>query len=120
MIEYEYARRFTESDLRFESLYILGTYVYSLSLQAVLEQIAATKDGSSSLRTGHTPPALVSSALIDFNKENAAYIAEVVDASRNVLRHVVEGLVPNGGLKHSPVRTHLRILSAAMFLLKVS
>lgn len=52
-------------------------------------------------------------------KENAPYIKAVVDASRSLLRHVIDGLVPKNGLKHAPVRTHFRILSGAMFLLKV-
>lgn len=57
--------------------------------------------------------------MVGLYKENAVYIAEVVDASRNLLRHVIEGLVPYNGLKHAPVRIHFRILSGAMFLLKV-
>lgn len=95
-------------------------------MQAVLEQCATTADGSSSnaanatLDGGQTPPALLSSKMVDIYKENALYIAEVVDASRNLLRHVVDGLVPNDGLRHAPVRTYFRILSGAMFLLKVS
>ena len=57
--------------------------------------------------------------MVDFYKENAVYITEVIEASRNLLRQVVDGLVPNEGLKHAPVRTNFRILSGAMFLLKV-
>ena len=68
--------------------------------------------------TANTPPALFPSKLVDIYKQNAAYIGEVVDASRNLLRLAVDGL-PSGGLKHAPVRTHFRILSGAMFLLKV-
>ena len=55
-----------------------------------------------------------------FRKQNAIYIAEVVDASRSMLRHILDGLVPQNGLRHAPVRTYFRILSGAMFLLKVS
>ena len=76
--------------------------------------------GPSQTSSGHTPPALLSSKLVDLRKENEVYIAEVVDASRNMLRHVINGLVPYDGLRHAPVRTHFRILSGAMFLLKVS
>lgn len=48
------------------------------------------------------------------------YIKEVVDASRSLLQTVVEGLLPGGYLQHAPVRTYFRIVSGAMFLLKVS
>ncbi|KAJ6262373.1 Transcriptional activator [Drechslerella dactyloides] len=46
------------------------------------------------------------------------YIKEVVDASRCLLLTVVRKLLPGGWLKHAPVRTYLRIASAAMYLLK--
>ncbi|PSR78889.1 hypothetical protein BD289DRAFT_492828 [Coniella lustricola] len=46
------------------------------------------------------------------------YIREVVEGSRNLLRTVVEGLLPDDYLKHAPVRTYFRIISGAMFLLK--
>ena len=68
---------------------------------------------------GSTPPALFSSKLVDVYKQNAPYIAEVVDAARSLLRLATEGLQQNGHLRHAPVRTHFRILSGAMFLLKV-
>ena len=50
---------------------------------------------------------------------NQAYIKEVVDASRTILRYVVYDLLPSDYLKHAPVRVYFRIVSAAMFLLKV-
>ena len=50
---------------------------------------------------------------------NQAYIKEVVDASRTILRYVVYDLLPTDSLKHAPVRVYFRIVSAAMFLLKV-
>ncbi|MCJ1317801.1 hypothetical protein MMC15_003128 [Xylographa vitiligo] len=109
MIEYEYAR----------------TYVNSLSLQAVLEKCATTAEetaaanaGGSGGTNGPTAPTLLSSKLVAFRKQNAIYIAEVVDASRSMLRHILDGLVPQNGLRHAPVRTYFRILSGAMFLLK--
>jgi hypothetical protein len=46
------------------------------------------------------------------------YINEVIDASRNVLKIVVEGLHPGGYLRHAPVRTFFRIVSVAIILLK--
>jgi hypothetical protein len=57
--------------------------------------------------------------LVDIYKQNEAYIKEVIDASRNILDLAVNGLRSDDGLKHAPVRTHFRILSGAMFLLKV-
>ena len=52
-------------------------------------------------------------------RQNEYYIKECVDASRTLLRHLVDGLLPNDFLKHAPTRTYFRILSGAMFLLKV-
>ena len=46
------------------------------------------------------------------------HIDEVVSGSRNVLRIVVEGLYPEGYLRHAPVRTFFRIVSVAIILLK--
>ena len=70
--------------------------------------------------TAQTPPALVSSKTVDIKKQNEPYIKEVVDASRSILELALKGLLPNGNLKHAPVRTHFRILAGAMFLLKAS
>jgi len=101
MMEYEYTRLF----------------VNSVSLQATLEQYAQATNGDPAAANS-TSSALFSEELVAIAKDNAPYIAEVTDAARNLLRHVVHGLVPTGGLKHSPVRTNFRILSGAMFILK--
>lgn len=105
----------------------IGIYVNSLALQAVLEQWTSTHQAGSRPYAGatngpnaRTPSALLSPSLVELYKGNEYYIKEVVDASRNLLRNVVEGLLPNDGLKHTPVRTYFRIFSGAMFLLKVS
>jgi hypothetical protein len=45
-------------------------------------------------------------------------VREVVEGSRNLLKTVVDGLLPDNYLKHAPVRTYFRIISGAMFLLK--
>ena len=87
-------------------------YIYSLALQAVLGHF-----------TGNVAPGneeQVSS--ISFSiiyKRNETYITKVVKAARRLLNLVVDGLLPGDYLKHAPVRTHFRILSGAMFLLKV-
>jgi len=56
---------------------------------------------------------------MSFAAGDQEYIKEVVDASRSLLTTVVEGLLPGDYLKHAPVRTYFRIISGAMFLLKV-
>ena len=66
------------------------------------------------------PGVILSSSLVEIYKKNECYIREVVDGSRSLLRYVVNDLFPNDYLKHAPVRTYFRILSGAMFLLKVS
>ncbi|RKF55785.1 putative zinc finger transcriptional activator of the zn2cys6 [Erysiphe neolycopersici] len=115
-IEYEYTR----------------IYIYSLSLQAVVER--CTNHGglhsSASTNGNSTARATISPAIRDYycklplarlggiRAADQNYIREVVDGSRNLLRTVVEGLLPNNYLKHAPVRTYFRIISGAMFLLK--
>jgi hypothetical protein len=121
-IEYEYVR----------------IYVNSLSLQAVVERCTsnAGNAGSHSNPTANAangtsaaPPALSPETqnyfgklplarLGGFGPADQEYVKEVVDGSRNLLRTVVEGLLPGDYLKHAPVRTYFRIVSGAMFLLK--
>lgn len=57
--------------------------------------------------------------LMELYRVNEQYIQEVVDASRKILRMVLERLVPGDHLKHAPVRTCFRILSGMIFILKV-
>ena len=96
-MEYEYTR----------------VYANSLALQAVLEQWI------SNTGTNHPSKPLKSSSLATLYRQNEYYIKECVDASRTLLRHLVNGLLPDDSLKHAPTRTYFRILSGAMFLLKV-
>lgn len=51
---------------------------------------------------------------------DSPYIAECIDACRSIMKVVIDGLRPGGYLKHCPVRTYFRIISAALILLKVS
>ena len=100
-IEYEYVR----------------IYVNSLSLQAVVERCTnnvATTENRHPNFLNQIPLTLYGG----FTTRDQEYVREVVDGSRNLLRTVVEGLLPNGFLKHAPVRTYFRIISGAMFLLK--
>jgi hypothetical protein len=118
-IEYEYVR----------------IYVNSLSLQAVVERCTnnATNHSNPGGNQGNGPsagPAPLSPetqnyyrklplfGLGGFNAADQEYVRQVVDGSRNLLRTVVDGLLPGDYLKHAPVRTYFRIISGAMFLLK--
>jgi hypothetical protein len=112
-IEYEYVR----------------IYVNSLALQAVVERCtnnagvnnniaqASISHGGSS-RELNWYGALPLGHLGGFGTEDQEFVKEVVEGSRNLLRTVVDGLLPGGYLKHAPVRTYFRIISGAMFLLK--
>ena len=116
-IEYEYVR----------------IYVNSLSLQAVVER-CTNNTGNHSNMAGNTGSGINGNALSPetqnyygklplaklggFSAADQFYVKEVVDGSRNLLRTVVEGLLPGDYLKHAPVRTYFRIISGAMFLLK--
>uniref|UniRef100_L2FVR3 Fungal zn binuclear cluster domain containing protein n=1 Tax=Colletotrichum fructicola (strain Nara gc5) TaxID=1213859 RepID=L2FVR3_COLFN len=119
-IEYEYVR----------------IYVNSLSLQAVVER--CTNNAGNTAHAGHgahgnhnagsaaqlSPQTqnyfgkLPLGQLGGFGATDQEYIKEVISGSRNLLRTVVEGLLPGEYLKHAPVRTYFRIISGAMFLLK--
>lgn len=107
MIEYQYVR----------------IYVNSLSLQAVVERCTNNPTGAVGV-TNLSPQTLMNygklplGQLGGFTVNDQEYVREVVDGSRCLLRTVVEGLLPNGYLKHAPVRTYFRIISGAMFLLK--
>ena len=115
-IEYEYVR----------------IYVNSLSLQAVVERCTSNAGGGSAPGgsvSGNSAPQLSPQTqnyygklplgqLGGFGAEDQEYVKEVVNGSRNLLRTVVEGLLPHDYLKHAPVRTYFRIISGAMFLLK--
>lgn len=119
IIEYEYVR----------------IYVNSLSLQAVVERCAniasgqagaAPNSAAAPASSGHhlspkTQDIYGKMPIGNIGGVSAAdqeYIREVVEGSRNLLRAVVEGLLPDDYLKHAPVRTYFRIISGAMFLLK--
>ncbi|RDW94672.1 hypothetical protein BP5796_00435 [Coleophoma crateriformis] len=118
-IEYEYVR----------------IYVNSLSLQAVIERssnnagnhsvnVNASGGGSAanpmplSPETSNYYGRLPLAKVGGFSSADQGHVKEVVEGSRNLLRTVVDGLLPGGYLKHAPVRTYFRIISGAMFLLK--
>ena len=117
-IEYEYVR----------------IYVNSLSLQAVVErctdnasnpsnQVAIQGNGAGgpvplSPETQNYFRKLPLFGLGGFSSADQEYVRQVVEGSRNLLRTVVNDLLPDDYLKHAPVRTYFRIISGAMFLLK--
>ncbi|KAI4163394.1 MAG: hypothetical protein LQ342_002901 [Letrouitia transgressa] len=86
-------------------------YVFSLALQAVLEHWTNNAGSNTENPEPHN-------SVSGLYRRSEYYVKEVAKAARNILRHVVEGLLPRDYLKHAPVRTHFRILSGAMFLLK--
>ncbi|KAH8691737.1 hypothetical protein GQ44DRAFT_667086 [Phaeosphaeriaceae sp. PMI808] len=114
IIEFEYTR----------------VYLNSLALQAVVErcthntplQTHAQPNGLGSTNgmatNGDNGNAIPFSTLVKWYANDRHYINEVIDASRNVLKIVVEGLFPGGYLRHAPVRTFFRIVSVAIILLK--
>ncbi len=70
--------------------------------------------GSSNDATPYTPADVRNYIGVD-----SPYISECIDACRVIMKIVIEGLLPGGYLKHCPVRTYFRIISAALILLKV-
>jgi hypothetical protein len=105
-------------------------YINSLALQAVVERLsnnANNENINSTLSTASMSPTSRSmtsnihpSTLMSLYGGDQEFVKEVVEASRSLLSTVVEGLLPNEYLKHCPIRTYFRIISGAMFLLKVS
>ncbi|EWC46182.1 hypothetical protein DRE_04560 [Drechslerella stenobrocha 248] len=125
----------------------LRLYVNSLALQAVVDRCTNANLNPNNLNGGAkkakdvatpidlnsnptitpatfvAPPPVMAShpgyaTLMQICAGDEEYIKEVVDASRCLLLTVIRKLLPGGWLKHAPVRTYLRIASAAMYLLK--
>lgn len=77
-------------------------YINSLALQAVAERESTQTMGS-----------------IRISEEDAIYIDHVVDASKSILNYMIYEFAPRGYLRLSPVKVFLRVISAAVFLVKV-
>lgn len=90
-------------------------YMNCLALQAIVERCTRNTPVQEQASTGGAIPFTM---LLKCYGNDRKYISEVIEASRIVLKIVVEGLYPGGYLKHSPVRTFFRIVSVAMILLK--
>jgi hypothetical protein len=81
-------------------------YINSLALQAVAERESTQMIG-------------IDGQSIRISEEDAIYIDHVVDASKSILHYMIYDFAPRGYLRLSPVKVFLRIISAAVFLLKV-
>lgn len=111
-----------------------GLYVNCLALQAVVDRwttmsnevqhpstAGSTRPNSTAQTNSSTAANATASwrVLMEQYQVNEPYIQEVVDASRRILKTVLDGLLPGNSLKHAPVRTFFRILSGMIFILKV-
>lgn len=106
-----------------------GLYINSLALQAVVDRWTTMSNESTQTHNqtqngqpGSGPSNSSSSwfqTLNELYRVNEHYIQEVIDSSRKILQTVLDGLVPEGRLRHAPIRTFFRILSGMIFILKV-
>ena len=87
--------------------------LHQLALQAVVERCATNN-------TGQPGKIIPPNVLDQWFGSDRQHVDEVMQACRNVLRVVVDGLAPGGYLKHAPVRTFFRIVSVTLVLVKVS
>ena len=102
-------------------------YINALALQAVAERCTNQKLFQSSNRTADSAGtadgvrnevAIAPQTLAKLLGGDRIYMHEVGDAARNLLKVVVNGLYPGEYLRHAPVRTYFRIISASIVLLK--
>ncbi|KAI5300041.1 hypothetical protein KEM56_002792 [Ascosphaera pollenicola] len=92
-------------------------YINCMALQAVVDKwTTMASQGMPSNANGAKHSSL--HVLVEQYTVNETYIQEVIDASRTILQIVLDKLVPNDYLKHSPIRTFFRILSGMIFILK--
>ena len=82
-------------------------YINSLALQAVAERESSQMVG-------------IDGQAVRISEDDAVYIDHVIDASKSILTHVIRDFAPKGYLRLSPVKVFLRIISAAVFLVKVA
>lgn len=85
-------------------------YANSIGLTAVVERCTS----NTASKNGVIPPA----ALLKSLEGDRKYLQNIINASQNFLRAVVDGLLPHDYLKHSPARTYIRIIAVSMMLLK--
>jgi hypothetical protein len=80
-------------------------YINSLALQAVAERESSQVVG-------------MDGQAVRISEEDAVYIDHVVEASKSILNYMISEFAPRGYLRLSPVKVFLRIISAAVFLVK--
>lgn len=119
IIEFEYTRVYLNS-LALQAVVERCTHNTPLQTHANLSSTARTPTGTGAATNGAPGDggAIPFSTLTKWYANDRHYINEVIDASRNVLKVVVEGLYPGDYLRHAPVRTFFRIVSVAIILLK--
>jgi len=117
IIEFEYTRVYLNS-LALQAVVERCTHNTPLQTHAQLHGATTTTNGQPTNSTGDDGGAIPFNTLAKWYANDRYYINEVIDASRNVLRVVVDGLYPGGYLRHAPVRTFFRIVSVAIILLK--
>ncbi|KGO40967.1 hypothetical protein PEX1_031470 [Penicillium expansum] len=103
-------------------------YINSLALQAVVDRWTTMSNESAQSQNqnqnGQPGPGPSNSSnswfqtLNELYRVNEHYIQQVIDSSRKILQTVLDGLVPEGRLRHAPIRTFFRILSGMIFILK--
>jgi hypothetical protein len=82
-------------------------HINSLALQAVAERESNQTVG-------------IDGQIVRILEEDGIYIEHVLDASKSILNYIIYQFAPNGYLRCSPVKVFLRIISAAVFLVKVT
>jgi hypothetical protein len=115
-IEYEYVR----------------VYLNLLSLHALFERCVSnspiqrnafphpgTSAPNGSTHANRPDGVIPPDTLRQWSEDDRKYVSAVSDGCRNVLKVVVDGLLPNDYLKHSPVRTYFRIIAVGVILIKV-
>jgi len=82
-------------------------YINSLALQAVAERESSQMVG-------------IDGQTVRISEDDAIYIDHVVEASKSILNYMIYEFAPKGYLRLSPVKVFLRVISAAVFLVKVN
>lgn len=118
LIEYEYAR-----------VYLFGLALQALTWRCLHNSPAQRNAQAQSMATGKqanngTSPrsnggAIPPKVIRQWMQGDEIYLKEVIEGCRNVLRTVVDGLLPGRDLQHCPVRTYFRIMAVSVILLKV-
>lgn len=88
------------------------TYIYSIALQAVAERTMSYKE------TQALPDELLFT-VTRFGPCDYAFVQNVIDGAKDLLGAVIT-MARTSRVKFMPVRVYVRVISACIFLLKVS